>query len=228
MNGVTEDRGLPDLLSEAIRAKLLEVHVSYPGKVVKYDSETQKVDVQPSRKKKYIDGEEVTLPVIKSVPVEWPSTENAHIHLPLKVGDTGKITYCDRSIDLWKSGEGGIILPQDPRHHDLSDAVFMPGLRPFSKAFPVVDPDAIEIKNGDMLISVKPTGKIQIKNATVELITKLVESLDEQINTLTRMTVNKTTTLLGPQTILPTDIVLVDVIKTTVTAIKTAMETLKV
>lgn len=227
-NDTIEDRSISNLLRESIRANLLDLHVAFPGKVVRYDSSKQKADIQPLRKKKYIDGKEVTIPIILSVPVRWQSTVNSHIHLPLKKEDTGLLIFCDRSLDLWKSGQGDIVLPQDPRHHDLTDAVFAPGLNSFPKAFNVADPDAIEIKNGDAIFSIKSTGKFQIKNKTNETMDLLVQLIEKLVDTLSQMTTNQTATLLGPQTVLPSDIAAINLIKEEVETIKEKMGTLKV
>lgn len=51
--------------------------------------------------------------------------------LPVAVGDTGLLIFSDRSLDVWLA-TGGIVDPGDDRRHALSDAVFVPGLRPFS------------------------------------------------------------------------------------------------
>ena len=225
---MTEDRSMSDLLREAMRANLLDLQVAFPGKVIKYDATKQKADIQPLRKKKYINGDEVDLPVITSVPVKWPSTLNSYIHLPLKIDDTGLIIYCDRSLDLWKSGQGNIVSPQDPRHHDLTDAVFIPGLNSFPRAFSVIDSDAIEMKNGDSLFSIKPDGKFEIKNDNNEIMDLLVQLTGKIVDTLTKMATNKTATLLGPQTVLPTDITAINLLKIEVEGIKTKIETLKV
>lgn len=55
----------------------------------------------------------------------------ADLVVPVAVGTTGLLVFCDDSLDVWLS-KGGLVDPLDDRHHALSDAVFIPGLRPFS------------------------------------------------------------------------------------------------
>jgi hypothetical protein len=55
----------------------------------------------------------------------------ADLVVPVAVGDTGLLVFADDSLDVWLS-KGGLVDPLDDRHHALSDAIFIPGLRPFS------------------------------------------------------------------------------------------------
>ena len=167
---------LSELLLQAIRSELLDVHTCLPAKIQKYDSETQKADIIPLLKKKYKFNDEATdLPVITNVPVQWPSVNAgaAFIHLPLKVGDLGWVVFAERSIDTWLAGEGDSVSPEDPRHHDLSDAIFMPGGLPFKKALSISSPDNMTLKNDKMTIEIDPSGKIKIEGAAQELLTVL-------------------------------------------------------
>lgn len=68
-------------------------------------------------------------PVVPTVPVEWPGAGGARLTFPLRRGDTGLLLVCDRSLDEWKANASGQVLPRDRRTHQLTDAVFVPGLR---------------------------------------------------------------------------------------------------
>ncbi len=165
---------LAELLIQAIRGELLDIHTSLPAKIQKYDSETQKADVIPLLKKKYkFDAEPTDLPVITNVPVKWQSADGgkSFIYLPLKPGDIGWLAFSERSIDTWLAGEGNSVSPEDPRHHHLSDAVFSPGGLPFKKALSISNPDNMILKNDKMTIEIDPSGKIKIEGASQELLT---------------------------------------------------------
>lgn len=167
---------LAELLLQAIRSDLLDVHTCLPAKIQKYDESTQKADIIPLLKKKYkFDDEPVDLPVITNVPVQWPSANAgaAFIHLPLKADDFGMIIFSERSIDTWLSGEGDSVSPEDPRHHHLSDAIFIPGVLPFKKALSISSPDNMILKNNNMTIEIDPSGKIKIEGSSQELLTVL-------------------------------------------------------
>ena len=68
------------------------------------------------------------LPVIQRCPIQYPSGGGANLRGPLAVGSEGWISIADRSLDAWIS-EGGPVDPALVQYHDLSDAVFCPGLR---------------------------------------------------------------------------------------------------
>lgn len=161
---------LAEVLQNAIRADLLDMHTMMPAKVEKYDSDTQKASISPLLKKKYTNGDIVQFAVINDIPVQWPSGGDAFIHMPLKVGDIGMAVFAERSLDKWLSGGGGAVLPDDPRHHNITDAVFIPGIRTFTEAFAVPNPDRATIKNGSMIIELDASGKIKIEGATQELL----------------------------------------------------------
>jgi hypothetical protein len=164
---------LAELLIQAIRGELLDIHTCLPAKIQKYDPGTQKADVIPLLKKKYkFDAEPTDLPIITNVPVQWPSANDgaAFIHLPLKAGDIGWVVFAERSIDTWLAGEGASVSPEDSRHHDLSDAMFMPGGLPFKKALSISSPDNMTLKNNNMTIEIDPSGKIKIEGSSQELL----------------------------------------------------------
>lgn len=165
---------LAEVLLQAIESGLLDVHTCLPARIEKYDEETQKADIAPLLKKKYkFEDTAVDLPVIANVPVQWPSANDgaAFIHLPLKVGDLGWVVFAERSIDTWLAGEGDSVSPEDPRHHHLSDAIFMPGGLPFKKALTISSADNMILKNNNMTIEIDPSGKIKIEGAAQELLT---------------------------------------------------------
>ena len=167
---------LRELLGNEIKSYMLDLHTAMPARVESYDAATQKADVKPLLSKKYRNGTIVTqIPVIPSVPVQWPSSNGgaAYIHLPLKAGDLGIVIICERSIDSWLSGDGQITAPNDPRHHDLSDAVFIPGVRPFKAALSDVSENNLAIQNGSIRIELDPSGKISIEGASEEMVSVL-------------------------------------------------------
>lgn len=167
---------LRGMVIELIKSKILDLHTAIPARVESYDAATQKANIKPLLRKKYRNSSVVTeIPVIPSVPVQWPSSNGgaAYIHLPLKAGDLGVAFFCERSIDSWLSGDGQITAPNDPRHHDLSDAVFIPGVRPWKAAFSGASENNLTIKNGSIKIELNPSGKISIEGASQEMVSVL-------------------------------------------------------
>lgn len=184
---------LETVLTDAIRKSLIDLRVSIPVKVLKYDSEAQTVEIQPLIRKKYKTedgvGNIVDTPVISDVPIEWPSTNNgeAFLTFPLKEGDLGRAAFMDRSIAEWLAGDGSMVTPIDPRIHDISDAVFIPGLRPLGSPLSDVSENDIVLKNGNLIMSIDPNGKISISNGTDDL-TSLINDLCDAASSITTVT----------------------------------------
>jgi hypothetical protein len=120
---------------EASRAAVAGVNVSLPATVVSFDADTQTVTVRivpMFRRRDPNDKAGIVIyapPDIPGVPVAYPGTGDFSIFWPLEVGDTGRIVCFDRSADEWKANGGDRTEPQDPRRHDLTDAVFCPDVR---------------------------------------------------------------------------------------------------
>lgn len=180
---VNETLELEDLILEAIRSNMMEFRVAIPVRVEKYNKDRQEVDVQPLIKKKYkLNDEIVNLPIIPSIPVNFSSSDggNAHIVLPIKKGDLGYIIVCDRSIDKWLSGTGQEVLPGDIRIHNMTDAIFVPGLRPFQNALSIENDDDLVITNSDSKATLKPNGDIDLEGGDSKI--AMQESGDIEID----------------------------------------------
>jgi len=208
---------LAEVINDMIEAKILDVHVSMPGKVDTYDHTQQKADIKPLLRKKYTvnGGTVVEIPVIPGIPVQWPAANNgaAYIHLPLKPGDLGLIIFTDRSIDTWLSGDGEITSPNDPRHHDLSDAIFIPGIRPFKQPLSNTSADNFILQNGSMRIELDPSGKISITGASNEMVSVLSDLIDHLVNA-------QVITMMGPQPFLASTVALLEEDKTKLDTLK--------
>lgn len=202
-----ETQPLDVILKQAIAAAIMALRVHLPAKIVKV-SGNQKVDVQPLLQTRYIDGQVVNLPIIQNVMVQMPVGANWSIKLPIAVGDTGSLLFCDRSLDTWAASGGGIVDPQDSRTHDYSDPVFIPGLVPFANQTTDTTSDLV-LTNGKSQIRLEAGGgfKIQNKASNQELITILLKLTDTLINN------TYTNTLLGPQQFIASTILLLQQIQ---------------
>lgn len=177
------DKTLAQILRDAITAHLYDVHVCLPARVEAYDAAKQKATIKPLLKKRYKSEQgDTELPVITGVPVQWPSAAggSSFLHLPLAKGDPGMAIFCERSIDAWLQGQGQIVAPDDPRHHHLSDAVFVPGVRPFGASLTGTDTQNAILQNGQMRVVLAPDGTVSIEGASEEFLT-IVDSMLEHL-----------------------------------------------
>jgi hypothetical protein len=126
---------LSALLRTRMNGALEDVHTAMPVRVETYDASLQRVSVQPVLKRAFTDeeGERQVerLPVITGVPVQFPSGGGYRLTFPIANGDTGLLIFCEASLDVWLS-QGGEVDPLDDRRFDLSDGIFIPGVRSFA------------------------------------------------------------------------------------------------
>jgi hypothetical protein len=156
---------LTEAVRQAIESALNGVHVCLPGVVQRYDKSTAKAEVKPVLSKAYLDETTEDMPVIANVPVVWMRTVNAVIHLPLAKGDTVLLVFSERSMDSWLS-DGKVGAPPDRRKFDLSDAIAIPGLFPFSASNPATDGDAVEVIHGNASIKITES-QVDINNGNL-------------------------------------------------------------
>ncbi len=135
---------LATLLIDAIQSRLVDFRVMLPAKIAKYNSKdgTVDVDILIKDQKPQPDGtvKLATFPTIQDVPVAWTRCGKGWLTLPLAAGDTGEVVFADRSLSNWAgSGKGEVVDPKDLGMHNLSGAVFRPGLTPTTS--PIDSPD---------------------------------------------------------------------------------------
>lgn len=115
------------------------------------------VDLQPAiMQVTTLDGvrSDEPLSVLTGVPTiftYYTQTLGLSITLPMQAGDEGLLIVADRSIDNWQVAGGvqAAAEPVSPRHHNLTDALFVPGAISEPNAIAGVSADAIQIRNRD-------------------------------------------------------------------------------
>ncbi len=126
---------IADALTRAVDAALRRVNTMIPARVEDYNAAKQSITAQPLIPVAYLDEEGVrqteVLAAVTDVPVLCYGGAGA-IVAPLVKGDTVLLCFAQASIDKWLS-QGGAGDPIFDRRFDLSDAMAIPGLRPFSR-----------------------------------------------------------------------------------------------
>lgn len=220
-----ETPSIEQIIKAAIEGRLVDFHTMLPGEFIKYDPTKQKADVKILIKRKYADGSVVELPVLVSVPVKHPRTDDCFIHIPIKPGDNCMVLFAERSLDIWKKF-GGSTDPQDARKFHLSDGVAIPGLYSFSEAFTVTDPTALTLKNKDGVIEVIPAGKFKFyKQGGDEVLDILVQIVDRLIETENQLVLATTNTIFGPLQL--NNFAQFNTLKTQITALKDRLDALR-
>lgn len=166
---------LAEVIRAAIEQRLADVYTTIPGKIAKYDADTQKADVAPMllRPLRDEDGNDLpseTLPVVPAVPVQFPRADieggKFFMSWPLKPGDAVTLHVAKWSLDQWEGKELGD--PVDPvqfRQFDLSDCIAVPGAYPFKTVLVEADPDNLVIgrDEGGVQLHVLPDDTVEFR-----------------------------------------------------------------
>jgi hypothetical protein len=107
----------------------------------------------------------LSIPPLVDVPVFFPGAGGVTITFPIKVGDEGLVIFSSRCIDAWfqNGGKdaGGAPTPQvqmEFRMHDLSDAMFFPGLNSLPHVIPAISTATAQFRSdtGQTFVEVDP------------------------------------------------------------------------
>lgn len=168
-------------LEEAIRLSIWNVldgvNTAFPAKVESYDYTSQKASIKPLLKKRYIDNTVIEMPKIVGVPVHFQRSGGASFTFPIKKGDTGLAICAQRSLDKWLS-EGSEAAPKNRRKFDISDAVFFPGIIPFSEKSLAENNDDVLLVYDNFKIKIDKAGKLSIGKGDVELLDLILQLID--------------------------------------------------
>lgn len=147
---------------QAVHEALISLRVASPAIVRSFDGR-QTVTVQIVISGEDSDGSEMPIPLLVDVPVQFPRAGGFALTFPIAAGDEGLVVFADRCIDGWfSSGAAGI--PPDHRQHDLSDAMFIPGISSLKRVISDFRNDAIVMRqlNGPGYVSVDTSGNVDI------------------------------------------------------------------
>lgn len=103
----------------------------------------------------------LSYPLLIKCPVFVLQGGGAFISFPFKKGDTGIVLFNDREIDTWLM-TGQTTYPRNLRTHDLSDAIFLGGIRSLVNPISGIDSSNVKLAFGGGSISIDPEGNIII------------------------------------------------------------------
>jgi hypothetical protein len=155
---------LNSILRSVIDSVLKQVHTAIPASVVSFDLTSMSATVKPLIKVQNKDGTFLSVSQVYKVPVMFPRTAISCLSYPISAKDTGLLLFSERSFDTWIAGDGKEVEPEDIRHHDLQDCVFIPGLFPTGKGKIPVNNDDLVIQHNNSTITIKKNGDLIAKN----------------------------------------------------------------
>lgn len=106
--------------------------------------------------------------IISNVPIKRPETATAYIFLGIKKGDRGTLTFFDKSIENYMTGDESY--NGDDRCHSMQDRCFSLGFVPDNEAFiyPTNADIEIGLKDGSAKINLT-SGNITINGGNVNI-----------------------------------------------------------
>lgn len=151
-----------DLVNKLKEDVSSSIRVCMPAKIESYDFKTQKASVKVTMQELYEDGSTVDYPVISGVPVVFMAAGGASINLPVLKGDSCFVIFFDRDMSNWLLGGAGQ-KPNSTRAHNMSDAVAIMGLSPFTNTSKAENNTDVLINYSGSKITIKPDGVLNIE-----------------------------------------------------------------
>lgn len=178
MTMTTVDTPDDEALRVAIDRQMLKYDGPMPAIVGNVASGGQSVDAQPAIEQTVtLEGVRSAMPraQVRSAPVMMygSTAKQMFICPPISSGDDGILFPMMRALDNWQHGEGTGRAPdmQTPRHSDLGDSVFYPGVLRESTSIQNYPTEAITIQNAaaSTVLSVKD-GEISAMVGAVKIV----------------------------------------------------------
>ena len=164
---------------------MLNVNTAIPGSIIEFDSSNCLATVKPAIKMKVVvpnksgvlEVSYLDLPDIACVPVCLPHSMSGglFITVPIKVGDPCLLVFSQRDISNFVQfganqppSIGASPATSSVRHHDMTDAICIPGLTNLKNTIPDWNQSAVEVRNsaGTVKISVETSKITAISGST--------------------------------------------------------------
>lgn len=175
--------GVMDLAQDAIMSRLNCHNI---GKILEYDSQTQRCTVQLMQVKQF-NNQSITPAPLTDVPLIILGTGSAYITMPNPVGTICVLLFMDRNIDDFLS-TGESYTPATSRMHDFSDCVALTTFTTLVNPIENYDTEAVTVLNKELVEAVEYESYIKTYSDSIELQVKSVtppENEGEEPTTLT-------------------------------------------
>lgn len=166
---------LTDLLALTKREFLFSTHCHALGTVQSFNAATQLATISVNYKRVYA-GQALDYPPIVECPIVILGGGTGSLEFPIQQGDTGLLCFNDRDMDEWLiTGQTGKE-PASSRLHSFSDAIFLCGVRPQTKAISDYSASYARFRLGATKVELSDT--IKIANQVTDLKAVLNGMLD--------------------------------------------------
>ncbi len=182
---------LEPILRNFFSNKMSEMNYCLPARIENVQNLKEgRVDVKPLYIPRYIDNTYSELPVIKNVPIVFPSSNKSGTVFPVGQGDTVLLIFAQCNIDNFKGGSVEPYSTVFDRKFDINDAVALVGFSPFNinpintekheKDYELGDVSLFNNlgKDNENKINVKKDGTVKIISSSTLVESKAMVKLD--------------------------------------------------
>lgn len=177
---MTQAPSFQQIFSKIVEDRLAPLHVALIGKVTRFDSAKQTVDVKPTI------GKNQFIPKLIDVPIVFPRCGEFVFAFPLKPGDTVQLLFNEVPIDAWLHDDSGSHFAEE--HHSWHGVVAIPGIYPDAKAMKDLPKDAlvlghrgksqIQIKSDQIHLCKDPDDAVALAGRVLAELEKITEQLN--------------------------------------------------
>lgn len=161
--------GVMNVAQDAIMSRLNCHNI---GRIIEFDSTTQRCTVQLMQLKQF--GESTITPVpITDVPLIILGAGNAHITMPNPVGTICVLLFMDRNIDDFLS-TGESYAPATSRMHDFSDCVALTTFTTLVNPIENYDTEAVTIFNKELIEAVEYESYVKTYSDSIQMQVKSI------------------------------------------------------
>ena len=182
---------LEPILKNFFSDKMSELNFCLPARIENTQNIKEgRIDVKPLFIPRYLDNTYSELPVVKNVPVVFPSSNESGFVFTPKQGDTVLLIFAQCNIDNFKGGSVEPYSTVFDRSLDINDAIAIVGFSPFNKNPINTDKHKKDYELGDVSvfnnlgketenkINVKKDGTIGIVASAITVDSKAMIKLD--------------------------------------------------
>lgn len=157
MTQISADTDDAEALRVSTDRQMMDYRTATVAVVVAFDGDGCTVDVQPliAMTRKVEGTQSIPLPIIRGVPIMLYGSTKLGLFVcpPIGPGDEGVLVISDRALDDWQDGSMGKVAGTPSgeaiRHHDITDAMFYPGVQRAADILSDYPDTAIQLRNRD-------------------------------------------------------------------------------
>jgi hypothetical protein len=178
---MTDSYDLREAIDLVLADFRMDIHTSFPARVLSYDAPGQTVDVQPAlmREGTADDGGVAfdALPVLYNVPLQWPRGGGFALTFPIDVGDWVHVHCAEQSTLAWRRRGIAPCTPGLTDPHGLNGCVAVPGWYPDREKLSGVNASDAELRGpAGGVVRLKSDGTVELCGTEFLALADLVEA----------------------------------------------------